>query len=138
MSIRHVSGCTPNYPEKPTGEKPQAIIEIELEDPKEIVHQCSDCGAYEIVRKEQVFTTPELEAMWENNLDEDTMIKYLFTALRAREKQIGECTGGYETMEKELKALDSEIKRLKEEHIHDQAALAILRGALVASVEGKR
>lgn len=44
--IKHHSSCTPHYPEKPSGEEPQKLQEIELPDGS-LVHQCVDCGAYE-------------------------------------------------------------------------------------------
>jgi ssDNA-binding Zn-finger/Zn-ribbon topoisomerase 1 len=48
--IKHFSNCKADYPEKPIGEKPQEIIKIEI-DNNEIVHQCSDCGAFIIMVK---------------------------------------------------------------------------------------
>jgi hypothetical protein len=49
--ITHYSGCSANYPEKPSNEKPQQIVEIDLEEDDEVVQQCVDCGAFEIVIK---------------------------------------------------------------------------------------
>lgn len=45
--IEHFPSCTGNYPEKPEGEKPQHIEELDIVD-GEVVRQCSDCGAFEI------------------------------------------------------------------------------------------
>lgn len=50
MTIEHYPGCTSAYPEKPAGERTRALIVMEGEDGEEI-HQCSDCGAFEIVDK---------------------------------------------------------------------------------------
>lgn len=49
--ITHYPTCTPDYPEKPKGDKPQQIEVIDLEEDGEEVHICSDCGASEIVKK---------------------------------------------------------------------------------------
>lgn len=46
--ITHHPNCTPRYPEKPEGEAPQHIDEIPIDD-GEVVRQCSDCGAFEII-----------------------------------------------------------------------------------------
>jgi hypothetical protein len=50
--IVHFPGCTADYPEKPDGERSQAIMEIPIDD-GEIVKQCSDCGAFIIVKAEE-------------------------------------------------------------------------------------
>lgn len=46
--IKHYETCHADYPEKPDGEPPQFIVKMDLED-GDVVHQCSDCGAFEIV-----------------------------------------------------------------------------------------
>jgi len=46
--IHHHATCTPNYPEKVPGEKPQHVQIIEMDG--EEVHQCTDCGAFETVK----------------------------------------------------------------------------------------
>lgn len=46
--IVHHPGCTADYPEKPAGEAPQAIMDIPIDD-GETVLQCSDCGAFIVV-----------------------------------------------------------------------------------------
>jgi hypothetical protein len=46
--IKHYETCGADYPEKPDGEPPQFIVTMDLED-GDVVHQCSDCGAFEIV-----------------------------------------------------------------------------------------
>lgn len=45
--ITHYPGCNANYPEKPEGEKPQQIAELDIGD-GETVLQCVDCGAFEV------------------------------------------------------------------------------------------
>lgn len=53
--IEHHPNCSPDYPEKPEGEVPQAVMQVEIEteaDGLEVVLQCSDCGAFEIVKGE--------------------------------------------------------------------------------------
>ncbi len=50
--IVHYKGCNAKYPEKPEGEKPQQIEELELDD-NEVVLQCVDCGAFEVVQKSE-------------------------------------------------------------------------------------
>lgn len=47
--IAHFVSCTPFYPEKPKGEIPQKINEMEI-DKSTIVYSCSDCGAF-VVRE---------------------------------------------------------------------------------------
>lgn len=49
-SITHFPKCTANYPEKPVRERPQKIMEINIDD-GEVVLQCSDCGAFVIVKE---------------------------------------------------------------------------------------
>lgn len=49
--IKHWQNCNANYPEKPDGEEVQGIQVIDMEDDTE-VHQCVDCGAFELVKKE--------------------------------------------------------------------------------------
>lgn len=43
--IKHYSTCSVNYPEKPKGEVPKAVVVLDLGD-GERVYQCSDCGAH--------------------------------------------------------------------------------------------
>lgn len=45
--IQHFDSCRSDYPEKPEGDAPRKIIDVDI-DNGETVHQCSDCGAYEI------------------------------------------------------------------------------------------
>jgi hypothetical protein len=51
MIIHHPS-CSPNYPEKPKGEPPQATVDIPISDIS-IARTCVDCGAFELVDKEK-------------------------------------------------------------------------------------
>jgi ssDNA-binding Zn-finger/Zn-ribbon topoisomerase 1 len=53
IKIKHFINCTADYPEKPIEEKPQEIMKIEI-DENEVVHQCSDCGAFVIVKNNHV------------------------------------------------------------------------------------
>lgn len=48
--IVHYKTCNAKYPEKPADEQPQQIVEMELDD-NEVVRQCVDCGAFEVVEK---------------------------------------------------------------------------------------
>lgn len=48
--IIHYPNCTADYPEKPENEKPQHIMVIPIDDGEE-VHQCSDCGAFVVVKQ---------------------------------------------------------------------------------------
>jgi hypothetical protein len=46
--IKHHPDCRADYLEKPEGEPPQKIMEIPLPDGV-VVHQCADCGAFEVI-----------------------------------------------------------------------------------------
>lgn len=48
--MTHHPGCTPNYPEKKKGEKPQAMFDLNI-DGEEFVRTCVDCGAFELIKK---------------------------------------------------------------------------------------
>jgi hypothetical protein len=48
--ITHYPGCTGDYPEKPEGEKAQQIETLDIGD-GEVVHQCVDCGAFEVIKE---------------------------------------------------------------------------------------
>lgn len=43
--VDHFPSCTPNYPEKPKGEKPQQINPMDIGD-GETAWTCVDCGAF--------------------------------------------------------------------------------------------
>ena len=51
MGINHYSTCRSDYPEKPEGEPAQSITKINIGD-GQTVHQCSDCGAFIVVKEE--------------------------------------------------------------------------------------
>lgn len=50
--IQHHKTCRANYPEKPAGEAPQATTDVDIGD-GEIARTCNDCGAFEILPKEE-------------------------------------------------------------------------------------
>lgn len=49
--IQHFKTCHADYPEKPAGEAPQHTQDDDLEDGT-IARICTDCGAFEIIKKE--------------------------------------------------------------------------------------
>ncbi len=50
--IKHHATCSPIYPEKEEGEAPQATITIDIGDGEKVI-QCSDCGAFAVVKQEE-------------------------------------------------------------------------------------
>lgn len=51
--IIHYAQCSPNYPEKLKTEPPQLIETFDIGF-GETLHQCVDCGAFEIIKKEPI------------------------------------------------------------------------------------